>query len=719
VNPALRPGRSGSGTRDQDNVAAPINQLTTYNTATNGSYGYDSADNLSQLPDGTTQNFDDAGQLISSIGGGSSTTYGYDSRGNRTSMTAPSTSMGYGYDQANRLTGVTTASTLKTYQYNGDGLQVSSTPPKAVWAPPANVDAARALKGVSCPSSSFCAAVDGSGFAQTFNGSSWSTATDIDGTNALAAVSCPSSSFCVAVDGKGHAQTYNGTSWSTAATVDSTRALKAVSCPSASFCAAVDGTGYALTYNGTSWSSPTNIDGTNAINGVSCPSSSFCAAVDGKGNVLIFNGTSWSAAANKDSTRVLKAVSCPSTSFCMAVDGSGYALSYNGTSWSAATNVDSTRSINAVSCVSASYCQAVDGSGNALTYNGGTWSSAQDIDAARALAAVSCPTTTICAANDGSGYAALYKAPVSLVQLTWDVSGSLPLLLNDGINNYIYGPGGLPIEQVDGAGIPTYLQHDQQSSTRVLTDAAGKVVGTYTYDPYGRAVSHTGSATTALRYDGQYIDTETGLYYLRARFYDPNTAQFITRDPLYAISRSAYGYVDGGPLDGSDPTGLWCALGHNGDGSCRGSGLVQKAAAAVPGGQTLDNALTGVVSFGDKVTFGASRWVRHKIGLGGSVDECSAAYNNQAVDVASVVFMFADGEGEAAAFRYTADQGALIDLAKWAKRAGVPLDDAQTLLKWADEVGLPARGPEIHPNRPVVNFWHIHIGPIGHIPVII
>jgi hypothetical protein len=66
----------------------------------------------------------------------------------------------------------------------------------------------------------------------------------------------------------------------------------------------------------------------------------------------------------------------------------------------------------------------------------------------------------------------------------------------------------------------------------------------------------------------------------------------------------------------------------------------------VPGGQALDNTLTSFVGFGDQVTFGASRWVRHEIGLGDSVDECSDAYNNLGVQAAATVFMFADGEGE-------------------------------------------------------------------------
>ncbi|WP_245472292.1 RHS repeat domain-containing protein [Rhizobium jaguaris] len=65
---------------------------------------------------------------------------------------------------------------------------------------------------------------------------------------------------------------------------------------------------------------------------------------------------------------------------------------------------------------------------------------------------------------------------------------------------------------------------------------------------------------------------------------------------------------------------------------------------------------------------------------------------------------------------FTPDQSAVVDLAKGAQRGGLSITDAQTLLGWAQEYGLPCRGPEIHPNRPF-NILHIHVGPINHIPV--
>jgi RHS repeat-associated protein len=53
------------------------------------------------------------------------------------------------------------------------------------------------------------------------------------------------------------------------------------------------------------------------------------------------------------------------------------------------------------------------------------------------------------------------------------------------------------------------------------------------YSPYGTPTCE-GSATTPLGFDAQYTNTDTGLIYMRARTYDPSTAQFLTRDPWVA-----------------------------------------------------------------------------------------------------------------------------------------------------------------------------------------
>jgi RHS repeat-associated protein len=56
-------------------------------------------------------------------------------------------------------------------------------------------------------------------------------------------------------------------------------------------------------------------------------------------------------------------------------------------------------------------------------------------------------------------------------------------------------------------------------------------------------------------YDAQYTDSDTGLVYLRARYYDPATSRFISIDPQVMQTREAYGYAGDDPMDKTDPTG--------------------------------------------------------------------------------------------------------------------------------------------------------------------
>jgi RHS repeat-associated protein len=122
--------------------------------------------------------------------------------------------------------------------------------------------------------------------------------------------------------------------------------------------------------------------------------------------------------------------------------------------------------------------------------------------------------------------------------------------------HYHYGPGNLPYAQIGPTGTITYLHHDQLGSTRLLTSTTGTVTGTATYTPYGTPEATTGTLTS-FGYTGQYTDPETGYQYLRARYYNPTTAQFITKDPAAARTREAHGYASNNPTNLTDPSGLW------------------------------------------------------------------------------------------------------------------------------------------------------------------
>jgi RHS repeat-associated protein len=195
-----------------------------------------------------------------------------------------------------------------------------------------------------------------------------------------------------------------------------------------------------------------------------------------------------------------------------------------------------------------------DNRGNRTTFtpNGGA-TVTYTYDQANRLTAVSGPTAASYAYN-GDGLRTAKTVSGTTKQFTWSHGGGLPMVLNDGTNAYVYGPDGVPLEHVN-AGNPTYYHHDQLGSTRSLTDASGNVTGTATYNPYGTLNAHTGTLSP-LGYAGQYTDAETGLQYLRARYYDPTTTQFLTRDPIAATTRSNYAYVNGNPTNATDPSGL-------------------------------------------------------------------------------------------------------------------------------------------------------------------
>ena len=111
-----------------------------------------------------------------------------------------------------------------------------------------------------------------------------------------------------------------------------------------------------------------------------------------------------------------------------------------------------------------------------------------------------------------------------------------------------------------------YYTTDANGNVTALIDAStGNVVERYHYDPYGKALIYDASWNTrsSSSYDNPYLyagrrlDTESGFYYMRARYYDPQLGRFINRDPAkYIDGMNLYQYVQGGVPNYTDPTGL-------------------------------------------------------------------------------------------------------------------------------------------------------------------
>jgi RHS repeat-associated protein len=193
------------------------------------------------------------------------------------------------------------------------------------------------------------------------------------------------------------------------------------------------------------------------------------------------------------------------------------------------------------------------GNRTAVTLSGGTATSL-GYDQANRL--VSYGTSATYAYN-GDGLRMSKTVSGVTTPFTWDVAEGPPLLLYDGSTSYIYGQAGQPLEQISSSGTALYFHQDQLGSTRLLTDQSGIVQASYTYDTYGNLTGKTGTATTPLLYSGGYTDTESGFEYLRARYYDAATGQFLSRDPVAAKTGQPYSYVGDNPLNATDPSGLY------------------------------------------------------------------------------------------------------------------------------------------------------------------
>jgi len=122
---------------------------------------------------------------------------------------------------------------------------------------------------------------------------------------------------------------------------------------------------------------------------------------------------------------------------------------------------------------------------------------------------------------------------------------------------YVRDPRGRLLAVTDGATV-YYYGLDGHGSVATLTDSNGAVVNAYRYDPYGNSLGMTETATlpNPWRYAGGYLDAESGLYLLGARYYAPQLGRFLQPDPLGTTDGSQYAYAESDPCNNSDPTGL-------------------------------------------------------------------------------------------------------------------------------------------------------------------
>jgi RHS repeat-associated protein len=129
------------------------------------------------------------------------------------------------------------------------------------------------------------------------------------------------------------------------------------------------------------------------------------------------------------------------------------------------------------------------------------------------------------------------------------------------VRTYTYGLQRVSESQmVSGTLTTSFYGYDGAGSVRQLTNSAGAVTDAYEYDAFGNSFTKQGTTPNNYMYRGEQYDSDLGLYYLRARYYNPATGRFLSRDPedgkpLDPASLHKYLYADGDPVNGFDPRG--------------------------------------------------------------------------------------------------------------------------------------------------------------------
>jgi RHS repeat-associated protein len=202
-----------------------------------------------------------------------------------------------------------------------------------------------------------------------------------------------------------------------------------------------------------------------------------------------------------------------------------------------------------------------DGNGNTTSKTDSRGTTSYTWDFENRLASVALPGTggTVNFRYDPFGKRIEKIAPTGTTVYAYD---------GDNITEELGGGSNLLAHYTQGAGIDeplamyqglstSYFHADGLGSIASLTDSTGNVAASYVYDSFGNLTASAGTITSPFQYTGREFDSESGLYYFRARYYDPTVGRFLSEDPSrFSGGINFYAYAGNSLINFADPSGL-------------------------------------------------------------------------------------------------------------------------------------------------------------------
>jgi len=150
------------------------------------------------------------------------------------------------------------------------------------------------------------------------------------------------------------------------------------------------------------------------------------------------------------------------------------------------------------------------------------------------------------------------SGPLSATNYLYEESNLLQEVDSSGglLSRYAQAPGtDQPLSRF-GSGASNYYQQDGIDSVSSLTNTSGALSNSYTFDSFGQLATHSGTLANPFEYTGREFDSETGLYFNRARYRDPQVGIFLSEDPIrFGGGVNLYSYARNNPIVLTDPFG--------------------------------------------------------------------------------------------------------------------------------------------------------------------